>query len=131
MTAPALGTLLLAAVLQTAPVSVQVGPADARVRAEEQTTLTVTVRDADGAPVPGARVRWVSATPEVASVDAQGRVTGLAPGQARIGAIVGGVSGYVTVQVLEAAPATLTVEVPPGPLYVGQGAPGIQTNGLA
>lgn len=62
------------------------------------TGLTALVRNAQGNPMT-AGVTWQSASPGVATVDAGGTVTGVAPGSAVISATAGAVSGSVTVTV--------------------------------
>lgn len=70
--------------------------------------LTPTVRDSRGAPVLGRAVTFSSDAPTIASVDAAGRVTALAPGSARITASLGNLSSTVTATVVRAA-QSLTV----------------------
>ena len=61
--------------------------------------LTVIARSANGNPRADAAVKWTSDKPSIASVDAAGLVTGLAPGSVTIKATSEGVSSKVTLQV--------------------------------
>lgn len=78
----------------------------------------VTLDDA-GAPIAGAVARFESSDPTIATVDASGRVTAVAPGSVRITASVGQARGEATVRV-DAAPAgAFTIDV----LAVGDAEP--------
>ena len=61
--------------------------------------LTVVARSANGNPRTDAAVKWTSDKPSIASVDAAGLVTGLAPGTVSIKATSEGVSSKATLQV--------------------------------
>jgi uncharacterized protein YjdB len=61
--------------------------------------LEVIARTSDGSPRTGAVIKWTSEKPSVASVDAAGLVTGLAPGSVTVKATSEGVSNTVTIQV--------------------------------
>jgi uncharacterized protein YjdB len=83
-------------------------------------SLTATTRDAGGAVLTGRTVTWNSSANGVATVNASGVVTAVAPGTAAITATSEGVSGTATITV--PAPTTATVEVSPASksLVVGQ-----------
>ena len=105
--------LLLAATVQAAPERVEVLPASAEVAVDAALTLTARVLDADGAVINDASVTWMSVTPELVSVDASGRVTGLRPGKAQVAAVVGGtVVGLAELTVPQLGAATLEVSAP-------------------
>jgi uncharacterized protein YjdB len=89
--------------------SVTVAPSSASVNVAFTTTLTATVRDANGATVTGVPVTWSTDQPSVASVTQTGVVTGMAPGTATITATAGGKSGTATVTVALAPVATVTI----------------------
>src|SRR5690606_38139247 len=72
--------------------------------------LAAQALDAFGQPVP-APLLWVSRNPAIASVDAAGVVTALAPGATDILAVADGVVGIARVHV--AVPAALAIEVEP------------------
>jgi hypothetical protein len=87
--------------------SVQVFPDDRTLAVNETLALTVVVRDVKGGEPSEARrakVEFSSDNPAVATVSADGTVTGKSPGTATIRAELGGRSGTVVVKVA-AAPA--------------------------
>ena len=61
--------------------------------------LTAVVYDIGNSPIPGAAVVWSSSNPDVASVDANGRVTAVDAGITRITAASGAVSAFALVEV--------------------------------
>lgn len=89
VTAPAVATVEI-----SGPVQVNVG---------SMAAFTATARDAGGAPIAGATFTWSSSNMSVASVDANGVVTGLAVGSTDIRA---------TSESVASAPATLIVVMP-------------------
>jgi hypothetical protein len=118
-------------VLRPLALNVTVVPESVAVAASVVVDLTASARDAAGQPLPTALPLWTSTSPGVASVDATGHVTALAPGRAEILATVDDVVGrsvvVVTrpssVQVASVAPALLT----PGATVTIAGA-GFSTN---
>ena len=66
----------------------------------EAVQVTATARDTYGETISGARITYASSTPTIASVNANGRVIGVAPGSASVTATSGGVTS---------APVTFTV----------------------
>ena len=118
-------TVVLSAALafQVAPTRVEVTPERTEVEVAGTVSLTARVLDASGRHAPTAAVRWITSTPELASVDEQGTVTGIAPGDARITAVAGGATASVFVTVVPMPVAELEVDVPDtGPL-AGQSVP--------
>jgi hypothetical protein len=73
----------------------------ARVYSGTELPLQVEGRDASGALRPEVRPRFESGDPEVARVDATGRVSLLSPGTARLEARAEGVEGLLELEVLE------------------------------
>jgi uncharacterized protein YjdB len=71
--------------------------------------LAVIARTSNGNPRTDAVIAWTSEKPAIASVDAAGLVTGLAPGSVTIKATSEGASGTVTFQVVRDAVRKLTV----------------------
>ena len=118
-------SLLLAAVLQVAPAQTQpaqivISPERAEIEVAETARLTVTAQDGAGLVLDDLPVRWVASTPELASVSADGIVTGLNPGMARITAVVDRKPVSVSV-VIRALPATrLIANVGSDEPYAGQ-----------
>ncbi|HEX8395787.1 MAG TPA: Ig-like domain-containing protein, partial [Longimicrobium sp.] len=102
--------------------SVTVAPGAQTVIAGRTQALTATLRDARGAVLTGRAVTWSSANPAVASVDASGVVTGVAPGAGAVAitATSEGQSGSAQVTVVPVPIATLTI-TPAGPHTLVQG----------
>jgi plastocyanin len=71
--------------------------------------LTAIVRTPSGDPRTDAAIQWTSEKPAIATMDAAGMVTGVAPGSVTIKATSEGASSTVTVQVLRDAVRKLTV----------------------
>jgi alpha-tubulin suppressor-like RCC1 family protein len=88
-------------VLPPAPVaSVRIGPDSARLVAQGTQQFAVTISDASGRTLTGRSVGWTSDNGAVASVDANGLVTGLAPGSASVTATSEGVSDTAAITVI-------------------------------
>ena len=96
--------------------SVTVSPATLNLDVGAYATLTATVRDASGAPIPGKSVSWLSSNPAVVTVNPAGTVTAFAEGTAQVTASVDGVSGS----------ATLTVHTVVGSVVVSPAAAALQ-----
>src|SRR5207249_2039573 len=79
--------------------SVTVAPATASVNEGKTVQLTATPKDANGAPLAGRAVTWVSSNTTVATVSASGLVTGKVAGTATITATSEGVSGTSAITV--------------------------------
>ena len=98
--------------------SVTVSPANASIPVGGTVQLAVALRDVDGNLVTDRDVTWTSGATELASVDAAGLVTGLAPGSAVIHAASEGVTGSAEIEVTAAAPPA-RCHIEPGPTLVG------------
>ena len=72
--------------------------------------LEATTRIFSGDPRTGVPISWTSDKPSVATVDAGGVVTGVAPGKATIQATSGTASGTTTITVVKSTLRALTVE---------------------
>jgi hypothetical protein len=84
---------------------------------KEQYTLQVTAYTRSGLPLaPPSGIAWSSSDESVATVDANGTVTGLALGYSMITAAAGGMTGYTTILV---RPADLRITMTPEVLAVG------------
>jgi hypothetical protein len=96
--------------------SVAVESASTIVLVGTKMPLNATVLDANDAPIPNVPVTWTSSDPTVATVDATGLVTAIAPGLAVITATGGGAIGsrpvHVTSLQLDIQPTT--AEIPTG-----------------
>lgn len=87
-------------------------------REGDEVQLTIVARDASGASIPGLGIQWLSSLPEVASVDAVGRVSAIRAGSAIITARVHGLS--------VAVPVTVTADHPFDLVYATQGTEGVK-----
>lgn len=115
--------LLLLAGIQPGPDRIDLDPSSLILDAGETVTVTATVRDADGAALADAPVRWIAMTPEVAVVDQAGQVTAVAPGEARVAARSGNVMAFAAV-VVRALPVTaIEAALPVAELVTGTSAP--------
>jgi len=100
-------------------VQVRVEPAVAEVGVDAQTTLQATVTR-DGASVSEPTLRWVSANGDVATVDANGVVQAVAPGQARIYAVFENqAAGFAEVRVPQLPPAEIELGLTGGGVPAG------------
>ncbi|MDT5061835.1 MAG: hypothetical protein QOH63_2294 [Acidobacteriota bacterium] len=79
---------------------IDVDPATVQVSVGGTLKLNATPRVSNGNPRNDVAVSWVSETPRIATVDAAGFVTGVAPGKASLRASADGTNRMVTVQVI-------------------------------
>src|SRR5437870_9304861 len=107
---------------------VQVAPPSVTIKVGERTGLLATAFDRIGNVIPTVRVIWSSNNVQVARVDNDGTVSGVAGGVAIIEARVGARKGQAAVQVIGAAPASAQ---PPQPPQGGQAGGGRPTGGGA
>ena len=119
----AIAAVVIAATFQAAPARIELSPERSEVEVAAQTPLTARVLDGAGRPVQGASVRWISSTPELASVDASGRVSGIAPGTARITAVIGTVTESILVTVRALPVSELRLEIADASPLAGQSVP--------
>src|SRR2546428_428051 len=103
--------------------SVAVSPASASVGVGQTVPLTATTQDANGNPLMGRVVTWVSSAPLLATVNGSGLVTGVAVGTATITGTSEGqsVTATITVTALPSPPAA-SVAVSPATANVPVGA---------
>ena len=80
--------------------SVEVSPATASIEIDETVRLTAVTKDADGNTLTGRAVSWSSSNQSVATVDADGLVTGVAEGSATVTATSEGTSGAAEITVI-------------------------------
>jgi len=76
--------------------------------------LTAVARSSEGNPRNDAPLKWSSSKPEIATVDAAGVVTAIAPGQTTIIASSGNVSGNMTLTVVNSTVAGLSIRARTG-----------------
>src|SRR5207249_3813098 len=86
-----------------------VSPASASVAVNQTVQLTATPKDANGTPLTGRTISWLSGTPGVATVTGSGLVTGVTAGSATITATSEGKSGSATVTVTSGSGTTVTL----------------------
>lgn len=84
---------------QSSGYRLEITPPNRAIALKEQLTLQVAVYSYSGYPLPVPPLTWSSSDASVASVDANGVVTGLALGYAAIKAVGGGMTGYLSVQI--------------------------------
>src|SRR3989442_5422364 len=94
----------LRALLQGLVVTVSVLPAASNIGVGQTLQLTATPRDANGNPISGRVVTWATNNAAIASVDANGLVTGATPGSATLTATSDGMYGTATATVAAAPP---------------------------
>ena len=103
----------------TSVVSVVVAPTPAAVAPTRVVQLTAVLRDEAGDILADRAIAWSSSAPAIATVDADGLVTGVTAGTATITATAEGVLGN-SVVVVDPAAAVATVEVAPPAVIVSQ-----------
>jgi hypothetical protein len=111
---------LLITAFQAAPAQVEITPERAEIEVTETAQLQVRALDGAGRPIEELAVRWIASTPELASVDQRGQVTGLNPGMAKITAVVAGQPASVSVVIRALPPAELRAELGTDAPYAGQ-----------
>lgn len=107
-------------VLPVPVASVSVSPARVDLAPGSKASLTAVAADASGKPLDGRTVLWASSNTAVATVDAAGVITAVAPGAASITATSEGISGSASVNV--AVPPVATVTLQPQSATVQRGA---------
>jgi hypothetical protein len=95
------------------PVSISVSPSNVALKVGENATVTATLRDAQGAPIPspppGYQITWSSSHPSVATVQ-NGVITGVGAGQTTVTANAGSLPP-ATVQVQVTPKAAVTAQI--------------------
>ncbi|HTA74824.1 MAG TPA: Ig-like domain-containing protein [Gemmatimonadaceae bacterium] len=103
--------------------SVQVSPGWANLSARQTLQLTATPLDANGNPMGGVTIAWLSNAPSLASVSSSGLVTVLSTtgtGSVQIYATAGGQTGHSTITFIAAPVATVTLSSTTVTLNAGQ-----------
>lgn len=118
-----LAAFLVATAVQTPTPTLSITPERAEI--EVSGTVQLEVRAADGMDRgrDAGVVRWIASTPELATIDQDGVVTGLNPGTARITAVAGTLTATTTVVVRALPVATLEASLPVGRPLAGQALP--------
>jgi hypothetical protein len=105
------------------PARVEITPDQAEVEVTGTLRLAARALDGAGREISGAALRWIASTPELASVDADGVVTGLNAGMARITAVAGSQVTSVSVVVRALPPSELRAEIGTPTPFAGQVVP--------
>src|SRR5439155_967388 len=100
--------------------SVSVSPASATLSLGATQQLAASLKDASGSPLSGHIVTWATSNGPVATVDATGLVTAVAPGTATITATSEGQSGTSTVTVSNVPVASVTLSPASTSVVAGQ-----------
>jgi uncharacterized protein YjdB len=101
--------------------SVEVIPTSVSLSVGAALQLEAVVRDADGNVLQGRLVTWYSSNNQVATVDANGNVTGAGPGSAVIAATSEGKQGTAAVEVQEVVLEILKIAIWPSGVTVDPG----------
>ena len=101
--------------------SVIVVPSSATIQVAATVTLTDTTKDASGNVLANRPVTWSSSAPTIASVDANGTVTGRAAGSATITGTSEGKSGSATITVPPLPPSVGSVTIVPNGATIDSG----------
>src|SRR6266581_4487304 len=107
----AFGLLLPTALVAQSVAEVQVAPPSVTIRVGERTGLLATAFDRIGNVIPTVRIIWSSNNVNIAKVDNNGTVTGVANGVAIIEARVGARRGQAAIQATAAGGLTATAPV--------------------
>ncbi len=94
-----------------APKVVEVSPPEAKAEVGQQVKFTAVGKDASGQVVPGTPSLWFAAPFDLAGVE-NGTVTLYQPGEVRVGAVIGGKTGYAKITVLPAPVARIDIAKP-------------------
>jgi plastocyanin len=104
-------TVLTRVTVKPGPVTrIDIEPLKASLVVGSSARLSATARSAEGNPRSDALITWTSSMPEVATVDAAGVVTALAPGKSILSATAGSGNGNVTVNVVNSSLAGLSID---------------------
>lgn len=99
------------------PRTVEVTPKEVTAEVGQQVKFTAVAKDASGQTIPGTPSLWFAAPFDLAGAE-NGVVTVYQPGEIRVGAVIGGKTGYAKITV-SAAPAESVDIATPEPLIVG------------
>ncbi|MBX7117911.1 MAG: Ig-like domain-containing protein, partial [Gemmatimonadaceae bacterium] len=118
--APGLTAAGAGATAASASAAIRIALLAAVMAIDDEAALHPDVRDASGAALSPLALSWETLDPEVARVDADGRVRALRIGQARIVARAGTAMATLQLTVTRAGVRTLAIGMPPGALEVGE-----------
>jgi hypothetical protein len=100
--------------------TVDISPGTASVRVGQELKFTAQGKDAGGQPVTEKLpTTWFAAPFDLAAADEDGTVTFFGAGRVRVGAVIGGKTGYATVQVAPAPLQVIEIDAPSETIFVG------------
>jgi plastocyanin len=100
-----------------APKVVEVSPPEATAEVDQQVRFTAVAKDASGQVIPGTPSFWFVAPFDLAGAE-NGTVTLYQPGEVRVGAVIGGKTGYAKITVMPAPVVRIDI-VKPDALVAG------------
>jgi len=101
----------LKVIVKPSPVkTVSIDPVAARMVVGDTLRLNATARVASGDPRTGVAISWASDNPAIATVDAAGMATGVAPGRVTLRAAAGAAGNTITLEVVKNTLRGLSVE---------------------
>jgi len=101
-----------------APKTVEITPATARAEVGQQLKFSAVAKDATGQVLDQKASIWFAAPFDLAAADGA-NVTFYEPGEVKVGAVIGGKTGYATVTVAPAKVAKIEIAPLPAPLPTG------------
>jgi hypothetical protein len=101
------------------PARVEITPARLQVEVGERVTFAAAGYTDDGRKLDAHPTAWFATPFDIAAADDQGRVTFFLPGEARVGAVIGGKPGFAIVTIKPQRVARIDVTPPAGPVAVG------------
>lgn len=99
------------------PRTVELTPKEVISEVGQQVQFTAVAKDASGQTIPGKPSLWFAAPFDLAGAE-NGVVTVYQPGEIRVGAVIGGKTGYAKITVSAAPPVSVDIAAPK-PLIVG------------
>ena len=105
---------------QTPTVStVDITPSKVEVTVGQKVQFKAVGRDQSGNSVDLKPSVWIAGPSDLVGIDENGLATFYAPGETRVGAMIGGTTGYAPVVIKPAPVARVSIAPPPAPLVVG------------
>src|SRR5437764_12659908 len=101
------------------PARVEITPRVTEAQAGQQLTFAATGYDEAGNRMDAKPSAWFASPFDVAAADEQGVVTFVQPGEVRIGALINGKSGTLTLNVRPRAVARIDIAAPAQPIPAG------------
>src|SRR5688572_27599719 len=121
-------TLILTLVLNLSPFTfaqqgaiktVEITPGNIDVEVGQKLKFTAVGKDAQGKVVDQKVLAWFTGPFDLAGADETGTITFFEPGAVKIGAVVGGQTGYVMVNVKPAPVTRIAIDSPDTPIFAG------------